>query len=76
MQKWDIIALNSTSLNFGIMQLRRNNMALQKRSSDWLDAYRTLAYVSSSSATIQAMSAKVGTIGPSIGRREGRPGSS
>lgn len=38
--------------------------------------YRTLAYVSSSSATIQAMSAKVGTEGPSLGRKEGKPGSS
>lgn len=41
-----------------------------------LVSYRTLAYVSSSSATIQAMSAKVGTIGPSDGRRGPRPGSS
>lgn len=41
-----------------------------------LVTYRTLAYVSSSSATIQAMSAKVGTIGPSMGRRGANPGNS
>lgn len=41
-----------------------------------LVTYRTLAYVSSSSATIQAMSAKVGTIGPSKGRRGANPGNS
>lgn len=38
--------------------------------------YLTLAYVSSSSATIQAISASVGTIGPSAGRRDGKPGNS
>lgn len=59
-----------------ISRLSFPNLAPLHKLCWWLDTYRTLAYVSSSSATIQAISAKVGTIGPSVGRRGPNPGNS